>query len=72
MGIGLAIDALRQKLIEDINGAGLPPVIVELVMQPVMAELHEMAMGQMQAEKNAAEKETKDAGTEAKSGTEPE
>ena len=71
MGIGMAIGALREKLIKDINESGLPPVVVELVLQPLMAELHGMAIGQIQAEQIQAEqihkkeeKEKADAGTE--------
>lgn len=66
MGIGMAIKALREKLIKDINESGLPPVVVELVLQPLMAELHGMAIGQIQAEQihKKEEKEKADAGTE--------
>lgn len=70
MGIGMAIEALRKKIVEDINGAGLPPVVVELVMQPIMEELHGMALGQIQAEETEAKRKQgeQDAGT----GTENE
>lgn len=42
------------------------PVVVELVLQPLMAELHGMAIGQIQAEQiqKKEEKEKADAGTE--------
>lgn len=59
MGIGTAIAALREKLIADINGSGLPPVVVELVVQPIMAELHSMALGQVQHEKEQTAREEK-------------
>lgn len=51
MRVGLGIEQLRDKLLEVINGSGLPPVIVELVMQPIMAELHELAREQIKREK---------------------
>ena len=57
MGIGTAIAALREKLIADINGSGLPPVVVELVVQPIMAELHSMALGQVQHEREQEKEE---------------
>lgn len=53
MRIGTAIEQLRGKLLEDINGSGLPPVIAELVVQPIMAELHELAKEQIKREKEA-------------------
>lgn len=55
MGIGMAIENLRGKLIADINGAGLPPAVVELVLQPIMAELHTMTLGQLEQEQRQEE-----------------
>ena len=57
MGIGTAIAALQRKLIDDINGAGLPPAVVELVLQPILAETHTLALGQLAHERQLAEKE---------------
>ena len=57
MGIGTAIAELQRKLIEDINGAGLPPAVVELVLQPILAEPHTLALGQLQHERQLAEQE---------------
>lgn len=70
MGIGMAIERLKKDIVDTINGAGLPPVVVELVMQPIMVELHRMALGQIQAEETEAmrKQEEQDAGT----GTENE
>lgn len=53
MRVGTAIEQLRDKLLTDINGSGLPPVIAELVLQPIMAELHELAKEQIRREKEA-------------------
>ena len=53
MKVGVAIEQLREKLFNDINSSGLPPVIAELVMQPIMAELHEIAKEQIRREKEA-------------------
>lgn len=55
MGIGTAIAGLREKLIADINGAGLPPAVVELVLQPIMAEVHTMTLGQLEHEQRQEE-----------------
>ena len=57
MGIGTAIAELQRKLIEDINGAGLPPAVVELVLRPILAETHTLALGQLQHERQLAEQE---------------
>ena len=50
MKFGTEVRALREKLIAEINAAMLPPVVVELILQNLLAEAHALAEKQIKAE----------------------
>ena len=58
MKFGTEVRALREKLIAEINAAKLPPVVVELILQNLLAEAHALAEMQIKAE---AARETEEA-----------
>lgn len=58
MKFGTEVRALREKLIAEINAAKLPPVVVELILQNLLAEAHALTEMQIKAE---ATQETEEA-----------
>ncbi len=50
MKFGTEVRMLRERLIKEINAAMLPPVVVELILQSLLAEAHELAEAQIKAE----------------------
>lgn len=50
MKFGTEVRMLREGLIKEINAAMLPPVVVELILQSLLAEAHELAEAQIKAE----------------------
>lgn len=50
MKFGTEVRMLREKLIAEINAAKLPPVVVELILQNLLAEAHALAEMQIKAE----------------------
>lgn len=50
MKITKAVAQLREKLIESINASGLPPVVVELVVGEVQAQLRQLTQEEYRKE----------------------
>lgn len=60
MKFGTTVRGLCAKLAEDINEAKLPPVVVELILQSLLAEAHTLTEMQIKAEAEQETEETAD------------
>lgn len=61
MGINMKTKQFEKDLVDTINKSGLPPCIVEMVMQNALAGVHRQVELALQAEAAAEKEVTKDA-----------